>query len=272
MEMKMRLSILPVVLLIGMQVTAVASTPSVPGTALVAAGGFRMGSPSAGRDDERPARRVTVDGFRMMTTEVTFEAYDAFARATGRRLPYDQGWGRGDRPVVNVGWYDAVAYANWLSEQHKLTSAYRIDGTTVEWDPRADGWRLPTEAEWEFAAAGGAQGTDSAYAGSDGADTVAWYALNSDRRTQPVAGKAPNELGLYDMSGNVWEWCWDLYGEYPDKSETNPTGPAAGPGRVIRGGSWDSMTNLLRIRRRGSYDPSGSAALLGFRLVASAVP
>ncbi len=239
----------------------------------VEGGSFHMGSPTGGSDDERPVRTVTLDSFLMTTTEVTFDAYDRFARATGRNLPNDEGWGRGNRPAINVTWYDAVAYANWLSGQDGLTPAYRIDGTNVTWNRSADGWRLPTEAEWEYAARGGRQSRGYTYAGSNNADDVGWYGSNANSGTEPAAGKRANELGLYDMSGNVWEWCWDVYGGYPSRSERNPTGPSSGDRRVLRGGSWgNNNDNSLRVALRHRNLPTYSYYVIGFRLLAAPIP
>ena len=234
---------------------------------LIQGGTFQMGSASGGFDDERPVHTVRLDSFFMMATEVTFSDYDAFAHATGRNRPDDEGWGRGTRPVINVRWYDAVAYANWLSEWDGLTPVYRINGTSVTWNQRADGWRLPTEAEWEYAARGGHRARNTRYAGSGTAGAVAWYDGNAGGQTHPVGQKQANEAGLYDMSGNVWEWCWDWYGSYRSGTRTNPTGPASGQFRVLRGGSWNSSATGARVALRDYNDPGSGGSNNGFRLV-----
>jgi len=180
-----------------------------------------------------------------------------------------------DRPVEYVSWYDAVKFCNALSLKEGLLPAYKIDGTKVEWDKTANGYRLPTEAEWEYAARGGTLGaiTDSPlskapYAGSDNsAASVGWYETNSSKTTKPVAQKAPNALGLYDMSGNVWEWCWDWYGAYPKDEVLNPDGAENQSGqKVLRGGSWFTPEKLLRTTYRYWNVPTFKVNSVGFRI------
>ena len=234
----------------------------------VAGGTFQMGSTDSEADsDESPVHSVTVDSFYMAETEVTFDQYDAYCTAAGISKPSDSGWGRESRPAINVSWYDAVKYCNWLSEQEGLTLAYEINGTSVSWNQSANGYRLPTEAEWEYAARGGAQSNGYKYSGSNNVDEVGWYWDNSGYKTQPVKGKKANELGLYDMSGNVWEWCWDWYGSYSSSTENNPVGPSSGSNRVGRGGSWVDGPGYLRVADRNLGNPVDSYGDLGFRLV-----
>jgi len=134
----------------------------------------------------------------------------------------------------------------------------------------ADGWRLPTEAEWEYAARGGQEARETIYAGSNDVGTVEWYSNNSNSRTQPVGGKQANELGLHDMSGNVWEWCWDWYDSdyYGSAAARDPAGPISGSRRVIRGGSWNHDAAVTRVAVRDYGTPSRSSyGSIGFRLV-----
>ena len=212
-----------------------------------------MGS-NSGYDDEMPVHSVTVSDFNISKTEVTFEQYDAFCDAIGRDKPDDEGWGRGNRPVIYVDWQDAFDYCEWMSK------------TTGET------YRLPTEAEWEYAARGGNKSKGYRYSGSNGIDAVGWYNNNSGSKTHPVAQKQPNELGLYDMSGNVWEWCSDWYSDsyYRSSPKNDPQGPNSGSSRILRGGSWPYDGSSCRVAVRNGFNPGyryGDA--FGFRLVLS---
>lgn len=220
-------------------------------------------------DRESPAHEVTVATFGLGKYEVTVREYLAFADATNGNYPEwlepgnsyhietgnqthykDLGYSReaGDLPIVGVSWNDALAYCRWLSEQTGET------------------YRLPTEAEWEYAARGGAKGQGYLYAGGNEVDVVAWYSQNSDSRTHRVGQKRPNELGLYDMSGNVFEWCRDWYGPYSSEAQPNPTGPENGALRVIRGGSWSDGPANVRCANSYYNAPDYGSNDLGFRL------
>ena len=245
----------------------------------IPAGRFWMGCDST-RDkncsnDERPRHEVQLAAFRLAETETTMRQYGLYCAAKGLDIRdfHEKSWElRGDAPVIYVSWYQAILYANWLSAQFGLEPAYDIvdveetDGapyfTAV---PRrgATGYRLPAEAEWEYAARGN---EGYRYAGSDDLDAVAWSAANSNR-TNPVQGKNANGFGLYDMSGNVWEWCWDWYEGYvnTENLQVNPTGPDKGACRVGRGGSWGSGAENCRVSGRGRWYPVRRDNL-GFRL------
>ncbi len=211
-------------------------------------GTFTMGSSGSSAQNNETPHTVSVGSFSMMRTEVTFDQYDAFCNATGRQKPSDSGWGRGNRPVINVSWNDANDYANWLSQKTGKT------------------WRLPTEAEWEFAANGSAAST---YSGSESIDAVGWYSSNSGNQTHPVGQKQPNGYGLFDMSGNVWEWCSDWYGDsyYGSSPSSNPQGPSSGSYRVSRGGSWNYRAEYCRVAFRDYNYPAFRYSGIGFRLV-----
>jgi formylglycine-generating enzyme required for sulfatase activity len=176
---------------------------------------------------------------------------------------------KGDNlPVEQVSWSDAVEYCNKLSLKEGLTPAYRGSGDSIVCDFNASGYRLPTEAEWEYAAKGGNKDyMIYEYAGGNNADSVGWYNGNSGNRTHPAGTKQPNSLGLYDMSGNVWEWCWDWYGNYSSGIQNNPTGASSGTSRVCRGGGWYFTAALARSALRGDFTPSFWFYSVGFRLV-----
>jgi formylglycine-generating enzyme len=248
-------------------------------------GSFRMGS-DAGDDDEKPVHRVTVDSFYISKYEVTQAEYLEFCQSTNTHFPqwleprntynintgtddaYKKivGPGKENHPVVGVSWYDAAAYCNWLSEQEGLNPCYSGSGESIACKFYANGYRLPTEAEWEYAARGGEKSKGYTYSGSNDPDIVAWYADNANGTTHEVGGKRPNELGLYDMSGNVWEWCWDWYGPYSGETRNNPRGPETGTVRVLRGGCWFSFARGSRSACRFGSRPSFSVFILGFRL------
>ena len=152
-----------------------------------------------------------------------------------------------------------VEQVSWKTCQTFITKLNQLTGKT---------FRLPTEAEWEFAARGGNKSNNYTYSGSDNIDEVAWYSSNSKYTTHDVATKAPNELGIYDMSGNVWEWCQDWYDSsyYKNAPSTNPTGPTKGSDRVLRGGSWNINAIYCRSAFRDIITPSGTINFLGLRL------
>jgi formylglycine-generating enzyme required for sulfatase activity len=173
-----------------------------------------------------------------------------------------------------VTWLDAVEYCNWLSEKESLSKCYLIKGTEVKYLDTAKGYRLPTEAEWEFAARGGNKSGGFSYAGSNNLNEVGWYKDNSGGMTQQVAKKAPNELGLYDMTGNVWEWVWDFYdwNYYKASPSDDPQGPGEGQYRVMRGGAWyNDPTHALTVSRQDHHAGFRQNSV-GFRVARSYRP
>jgi len=217
-----------------------------------------------------PEHSVTVSSFYISKYEVTQKAYKA---VTGSVTAYEV-YGKGDDyPVYQVSWNQAVEFCNTLSAEAGLDPCYTISGSTVVCDFTKNGYRLPTEAEWEYAARGGNLSQGYTYSGSNTVGTVAWYNTNSYSTTQEVGTRDPNELGIRDMSGNVWEWCWDWYNSsyYTEEPRINPTGPAAGEYRVRRGGSYSSTETPCAIPYRESEgEPTYSWNNTGFRLVRSA--
>ena len=213
----------------------------------VEGGTFTMGATaeqsSDAYDDEMPAHQVTLSSYCIGETEVTQALWQAVMGSNPSYFTGDL-----NRPVECVSWNNCQIFISKLNE---------LTGKT---------FRLPTEAEWEYAARGGNCSQDYKYAGSNDVGEVAWYSGNSSSKTHPVATKAPNELGLYDMSGNVWEWVQEWYGSYSSESQTNPMGPASGSVRVDRGGGWGSNASRSRVSHRSNYNPAYSTSDLGLRL------
>ena len=214
----------------------------------VEAGSFVMGCTSEqGGDcdgDESPYHRVTItQDYYIGKFEVTQELYEAVMGTN------PSSWKSFDRPVENVSWNDAQEFCAELS---------RMTGRRFS---------LPTEAEWEYAARGGKKSTGAKYSGSSSTANVAWYDGNSGGQTHPVGRLRPNELGIYDMSGNVWEWCYDWFGNYSSASQTDPMGPGTGSSRVLRGGSWHSSAWGCRVASRGINRPDNRNRYDGFRVV-----
>jgi formylglycine-generating enzyme required for sulfatase activity len=197
-------------------------------------------------DDAREfVGEVEVSEFTMGRYAVTFEQYDRFAKATDRKRPGACGWGRGSRPIMKVSWFDATAYAQWLS------------------DITGDDFRLPTEAEWEYACRAGTK-TDYSFGENITKEQVNFNRTNN--RTMPVGSYQPNPFGLYEMHGNVWEWCSDWYGQYPTGKVKDPKGPDNGKYRVLRGGSWFVNAGLTRSTSRACDEPGERDHSRGFRL------
>ena len=260
-----------------------ADTPDIE-MVFVKGGSFFMGN-ERGRVDEKPQHRVTLDSFYISKCEVTQKEWQA---VTGNNPSHFVGE---NHPVETVNWYEAIEFCNAYSEMKNLTPCYKIDRDkkdemnlsrkdkirwTVKCDWKADGYRLPTEAEWEYAAGGGNERSGTAFSGSNNINEVAWYFNNvgneslPDHGTRDVGLKKPNELGLYDMTGNVWEWCWDWYGAYDKKSSHNPHGIPYGQERVRRGGSWHVKTKRSTITTRNFRSPAHRSTHYGIRLVRNA--
>ena len=221
---------------------------------------------------EKPRHSVTLTRpIQVMTTEVSQSLY---AAVTGQEPWLDDEactmWGETPSndalPAVCISWLDAVAFANALSIQLGLEPCYVIqNGTEVEWNnPMCTGWRLPSEAEWEYAAQAGQKYLHS---GAKDPTTVSWTKENSDNRLQPLGTKPPNGLGLYDMSGNVWEWCWDWLAPYQNTAVSDPTGPFMGTHKVRRGGSWYDSQHSARSSERSGSPVDYRSDHLGLRLV-----
>ena len=251
----------------------------VPEMVLVETGEFQMGSED-GYENESPIHTVEITRpFYMGIYEVTFEEFDTYCDDIQRfNRPDDNGSGRGKRPVVRLVWNDTLEYCNWLSEKEGLTPCYSGKKKTAKCDFDASGYRLPTEAEWEFAARGGKYSQGFVFSGSEDPDQVAWFEENSSEGAHPVGEKKPNELGLYDMCGNRFEWCWDWYQKdyYSISPLTDPLGPplpdVASPfdlTRVRRGGSWNVDREGIRNTTR-SFDEPSYVGGNGFRLVRTA--
>jgi len=230
----------------------------------ITGGTFIMGSPAteSGRSpNEGPQREVTVRSFyigRFPVTQALFEEVMG-TNPSGFRGP--------NLPVERVSWFDAIEFSNRLSIREGLEPAYTISGHTVTWNREANGYRLPTEAEWEFACRAG---TQTPFHSGNTIGTAGWHSGNSGGRTHPVGQRQPNAWGLYDMHGNVLEWCWDWLGNYPATAQTDPLGPATGTHRVYRGGSWRFAAHQARSAFRFGNHPHLRLDFIGFRLARNA--
>ncbi|MCL2793521.1 MAG: formylglycine-generating enzyme family protein [Spirochaetaceae bacterium] len=274
----------------------------------VRGGTFIMGD---GSGEDNPPHEVTVSDFYISAYQITFKEWKAFTDDALQEFrwesammlnPFDGEAGfhewQDDLPMFNITWLQAIKYCNWLSEKRGRRPVYKITMSgrellSIEWDRSANGYRLPTEAEWEYAAIGGELSRGYMHSGSNNVDEVAWHWGNSNRSAQPVGRKKPNELGIYDMTGNVTEWCWDFYDiyyYYLESPKKDPVGPSIGnaPGlidpeffprerdtihvRVIRGGSFRFNPNWGRssVRARNGWPYNWRDIDIGFRLVRNA--
>ena len=284
-------------------------TPATPAIASflvkIPGGTFAMGDQFGDVTSGELSHNVTLSDFYLSKYEVSFDEFDAFCNATQREKPSDNSWGRGKRPAINVDWYDAIEYCNWLSGQHGLRAVYTIDRTTKDpnnantndskkWmvrpDWSANGYRLPTEAEWEYAARGVRNTSGVAQGGgkvrfSNGRDIIDPTEINFNaskdykqsysivgeyrEKTVPVDELSANIFGLKNMSGNVWEWCGDWYdSDFYKKSKgaRDPKGGGSGEYRVLRGGSWDVFPMDCRASVRSFYGQDFRIVLIGFRV------
>jgi len=249
---------------------------------LINGGTFQMGSTN-GENNEQPVHLVTLNTFYINKYEVTQAEW---ITTMGSNPSYNIS--SANNPVDNVSWYNILVYCNKRSIQEGFTPCYTINNSTnpdtwgaipisnnnTTWDAvicnwNSNGYRLPTEAKWEFSARGGNTINDYTYSGSNNVEDVAWYSLNSNGFTHQVGTKNPNGLGIYDMSGNVYEWCWDRFSIYNSSPQTNPTGSITGIDRVCRSGGISSVSNYCRVSSRISYYPHGIDYTNGFRLVRS---
>jgi len=293
------------VLLIILSTASFAQT--LPEMIYVKGGSYNMGNPYTdkariGEDDEKPVHKVSVDDFYIGKYEVTVKQYKEFLAdgykefdrfGVGHRLPSapDSIWWQGhpdakaywatqvqswwgwnnNFPMFYVTWYEAVAYCNWLSEKEGLDKCYSVNSSGgVDLDISKKGYRLPTEAEWEYAARGGSKSANTRFSGSNNFNDVAWVDDNT-LLTGPraVGTKNANELGIYDMSGNVWEWCSDYYSPfyYNNSGAKNPINDSPTGYRALRGGSWHYSVNYATLYTRDGPKPGYTNYNYGFRVV-----
>jgi formylglycine-generating enzyme required for sulfatase activity len=218
--------------------------PGEPEMVTVSGGTFTMGCSDGDCFNwELPQHQVTVSKFKISKYPVTQKQW---VEIMGSNPSYFKG---DNNPVETVNWQDIQDFIKKLNQS------------------TGKKYRLPTEAEWEYACRGGGKSAKYKYSGSNSIDAVAWYSGNSESKTHAVGAKTPNELGIYDMSGNVWEICSDWYGDYGASAQNNPQGPALGTLHVTRGGSWGNEPQRCRVSNRGTVAPEDRHSGLGFRLV-----
>ncbi|MBN1968217.1 MAG: SUMF1/EgtB/PvdO family nonheme iron enzyme [Candidatus Delongbacteria bacterium] len=273
------------------QYVAVTGTGMAKSMNLVQGGTFQMGDEVGDLGSAcLPIHQVTLSSFYIGKYEITQAEWETVMTGNSNGISANPSNFTGsNKPVEQVSWYDILVFCNRKSIQEGLTPVYSISSSTnpdnwgsvptnssSTWDAvicewTGNGYRLPTEAEWEYAARGGKDSFGYSYAGSNDIDTVAWYDTNSGNTTHPVGCKTPNELGLYDMSGNVWEWNWDCYINYTEDPQTNPFGQITGSNRVLRGGNFCYSAITSRVALRDVRSPTSKIGNLGFRLARSIV-
>ena len=254
----------------------------------ISPGSFTMGSKNTfgGRHEDEQFHKVTITKpYFLGKYEVT---QDLWTKVTGQ-APFTFPTCGKTCPVESISWCDAIVFANMLSVQQKLNPVYSIKdqkapfgnkllgmpekqcsgfSAQVQADHSKNGYRLPTEAEWVHAAK--AQG-NTRYAGSDNPDLVSWYRKTSNHRPHPVGKKQPNQWGLYDMTGNVWEWCWNNHAQHPKADQVDPMGPKTGHSRLLKGGAWDFNAPGGRLDNRNRRGPYYKSYAVGLRLARSVV-
>lgn len=257
--------------------------------ARIPAGSFLMGSPGHGAGEKECQHPATITKeFYLSVYELTVGEFEAFVNDTDFQTDAEKGGGTytedwnlnpdvnwrnpgldqgRNHPVACVSWYDAIRYCIWLSEREGLKPLYKIIGDDILWEEGGDGYRLPTETEWEYACRAGT--TTRFYTGNteDDLARAGWYEGNSEKRTHPVGQREPNAWGLYDMHGNIFEFCWDWNGEYPTADVFDARGPEIGRSRVFRGGAWNIAAKECRCAFRYGLAPTRAHYYVGVRLV-----
>lgn len=227
-------------------------------TVEIIGGNFTMGSRD-GLKDEQPEHEVSITGTLIVSK------FEISQRVFSQVMGFNPSMIKDNRlPVDSIEWSVAVDFCNKLSELYGLTPVYKFTGNNASWDTTANGWRLPTEAEWEFLCKAG---SNSDYSGSNVVDHLGWYNMNSGLQSHPVGTKQANAYGLYDIHGNVWEWCWDWYSSeyYSNSPKSNPQGPTSGNRRVARGGSYNEGNSFARSSNR--FYQTEFMPQTGFRIV-----
>ena len=262
-----------IIFIIGYSISAQAQVPVPEGFVRIPGGTFIMGSPANESESSNAIQhQVTISGFYMGMHEITQAEYEEIMETNPSRFIGS------NLPVEQVSWFDAIEYCNRRSQREGLTPAYTISGfginLIVTWNRNANGYRLPTEAEWEYACRAGTTTPFSTGNNitTDEANYNGYYPYNNNirgeyrARTTPAGSFPANDWGLYDMHGNVWEWCWDWYGAYPSGTQTDPDGPVSGDNRVMRGGSFMLSAYDARSANRENYTPSRRFFTIGFRV------